>query len=124
MNLPLISINHVTVRFLNNTLFNNLNFSVNKGQNWALVGESGSGKSAFLQTIAGRFNITGGNIEYHFLRLMIQEHAPKAVHYDKDQVKDSQDIIRSFPTLSPVLQKAILDYCPHSKLLHERYLNG
>lgn len=65
-----------------------------------------------------------GNIEYHFLRLMIQEHAPKVVHYDKDQVKDSQDIIRSFPTLSPVLQKAILDYCPHSKLLHERNLNG
>ncbi|HET6254189.1 MAG TPA: hypothetical protein VFE32_08950 [Puia sp.] len=65
-----------------------------------------------------------GNIEYHFLRLMIQEHAPKVVHYDKDQKKDSQDIIRTFPTLSPVLQKAILDYCPHSKLLHQRELNG
>jgi hypothetical protein len=64
------------------------------------------------------------NIEYHFLRLMIQEHAPKIVHYDKDQEKDSQDIIRSFPTLSPVLQKAILNYCPHSKLLHEKMLNG
>ena len=65
-----------------------------------------------------------GNIEYHFLRLMIQEHAPKVVHYDKDQQKDSQDIIRSFPVLSPVLQKAILNYCPHSKLLHEKLLNG
>jgi hypothetical protein len=65
-----------------------------------------------------------GNIEYHFLRLMIQEHAPKVVHYDKDQEKDSRNIIRSFPSLSPVLQKAILNYCPHSKLLHERDLNG
>jgi hypothetical protein len=65
-----------------------------------------------------------GNIEYHFLRLMIQEHAPKVVHYDKDQEKDSQDIIRSFPSLSPVLKKAILNYCPYSKLLHERQLNG
>jgi hypothetical protein len=65
-----------------------------------------------------------GNIEYHFLRLMIQEHVPKVVHYDKDRQKDSQDIIRSFSTLSPVLQKAILNYCPHSKLLHERNLNG
>jgi hypothetical protein len=65
-----------------------------------------------------------GNIEYHFLRLMIQEHAPKVVHYDKDRQKDSQDIIRSFPALSPVLQKAILNYCPHSKLLHEKLLNG
>jgi hypothetical protein len=65
-----------------------------------------------------------GNIEYHFLRLMIQEHSPKIVHYDKDQEKDSRDIIRSFPSLSPVLQKAILNYCSHSKLLHERDLNG
>lgn len=64
-----------------------------------------------------------GNIEYRFLRLMIQEHAPKIVHYDKDQEKDSREIIRSFPALSPVLQKAILNYCPHSKLLHQKELN-
>src|SRR3984957_19810507 len=62
----LLSINHATVRYLNNTLFNNLNFTVNKGENWALIGASGSGKSALLQTIAGRFNITGGMIGYHF----------------------------------------------------------
>jgi len=63
---PLFSINHVTVRFLNNTLFTNLNFEVNPGEQWALIGESGSGKSALLQTIAGRFNITGGDITCHF----------------------------------------------------------
>lgn len=62
------------------------------------------------------------SVEYRFLRLMIQEHVPKIVHYDKDRDKDSQVIIQSFPTLSPALQKAILDYCPHSKLLHEREL--
>jgi hypothetical protein len=64
------------------------------------------------------------NIEYHFLRLMIQEHAPKVVRYNKDQEKDSQVIIRTFPALSPVLRNAILDYCPHSKLLHQKELNG
>ncbi len=64
---PLLSINHATVRYLHNILFQNLNFTVNKGENWALVGASGSGKSALLQTIAGRFNVTGGTIEYHFL---------------------------------------------------------
>jgi hypothetical protein len=55
---------------------------------------------------------------------MIQENAPKVVHYNKDQEKDSQVIIRSYPALSPVLRKAILDYCPHSKLLHQKELNG
>jgi hypothetical protein len=42
---------------------------------------------------------TAGNIEYHFLRLMIQEHAPKVVHYDKDQVKDSQEYHPVLPCL-------------------------
>ena len=65
-----------------------------------------------------------GIVEYRFLRLIIQEHAPKVVHYDKDRVKDSKVIIQSFSTLSPVLQKAILNYCPHSKLLHEGELKS
>lgn len=59
-------INNATVRFLNSTLFKNLNFKLNKGENWALIGPSGSGKSALLQTIAGRFNVTGGTITWHF----------------------------------------------------------
>jgi len=63
---PLIAINKITVRYLNNTLFTGLTFTVNKGEHWALVGESGAGKSALLQTIAGRFNITGGQIANHF----------------------------------------------------------
>jgi molybdate transport system ATP-binding protein len=62
----LVSIENATVRFLNSTLFKNLTFKINKGENWALIGESGSGKSALLQTIAGRFNITGGTITYNF----------------------------------------------------------
>ena len=66
MQLPLISIKNITVRYLNYTLFTGLNFTVKKGDHWALLGESGAGKSALLQTIAGRFNITGGNVDYHF----------------------------------------------------------
>ena len=66
MSTALLSINHATVRYLSNTLFSNLNFTVNRGENWALIGASGSGKSALLQTIGGRFNITGGTIDYHF----------------------------------------------------------
>ena len=68
----MLSINHVIVRFLNNTLFTGLNFNVKKGENWALIGESGSGKSALLQAIAGRFNITGGTIDYHFFDEYLQ----------------------------------------------------
>jgi molybdate transport system ATP-binding protein len=70
---PLLSIKHATVRFLNQTLFNSLSFSFYKGQHWALVGDSGSGKSALLQTIAGRFNVTGGEIQFHFFDDYIRE---------------------------------------------------
>ena len=66
MSHPLLSIQHVTVRYLNNILFKNLNFTLNKGEHWAITGKSGSGKSVLLQTIAGRFNITGGEIRYYF----------------------------------------------------------
>ncbi len=63
---PLLSIQHVTVRSITHTIFTNFNFTVNKGENWALIGESGSGKSALLQTIAGNLSITNGEVSYNF----------------------------------------------------------
>ncbi|MFD2147273.1 ATP-binding cassette domain-containing protein [Mucilaginibacter antarcticus] len=62
----LFTAQNITVRFLNTMIFQNLDFTINKGENWALVGESGSGKSALLQTIAGNLNIIGGEVNYHF----------------------------------------------------------
>jgi molybdate transport system ATP-binding protein len=76
----LFSAHNITVRFLNNVLFNNLNFTISKGESWALVGESGSGKSALLQTIAGNFNITGGEVHYHFFEDYLQQHPGNPEH--------------------------------------------
>jgi molybdate transport system ATP-binding protein len=76
----LFSAQHITVRFLNQVLFNDLDFTINKGESWALVGESGSGKSALLQTIAGNFNITGGEIKYHFFDDYLQQHPRNPEH--------------------------------------------
>lgn len=64
------------------------------------------------------------NGEYHFLRLIIQENAPGVLHYNKAVEKDSQFVYRSYKLLSPVVQKAILDYCKHSKTLRAKELNG
>ena len=58
------------------------------------------------------------NTEYHFLRLAIEEHAPKIVKYHADIEADKLIIKNSFKNLSPVVQHAIIDYCKNSKVLH------
>jgi molybdate transport system ATP-binding protein len=97
---PLLSINHATVRFLNNTLFSSLNFIVCKGQHYALVGESGSGKSALLQTIAGRFNITGGNIDYHFFNEFLERSGHDGTHHTYHQLIALVETKHHFKNLS------------------------
>ena len=64
----LLSINNATVRFSDRTLFTGLNFRVLQGEHWALTGKSGSGKSALLSVIAGKLNISAGNITYDFCK--------------------------------------------------------
>ncbi|MCC8407538.1 ATP-binding cassette domain-containing protein [Mucilaginibacter sp. UR6-1] len=69
-----LELNNVSVRGYNKLLFENLSLTVHKGEHWALVGQSGSGKSALLQTIAGKLNVTNGNIVYGFWEEYIQQH--------------------------------------------------
>jgi molybdate transport system ATP-binding protein len=71
---PIFSIQHGTVRSLNTVLFNELNITINKGDNLALVGESGSGKSALLQTIAGNLNVTSGTVNHYFFEDYLKLH--------------------------------------------------
>lgn len=61
-----------------------------------------------------------GNGEYHFLRLTIQEHAPKIVKYRTELENDKQYILKSFKNLSPVVQQAIIDYSKSSKILNPK----
>lgn len=57
------------------------------------------------------------NAEYRFLRLTIQEHAPRVVKYHKDQENDKQFIQSSFKKLPAVVQQAIREYSKTSKVL-------
>lgn len=59
----------------------------------------------------------GENTEFHFLRLAIEEHAPRIVKYRADIENDKLFIQKNFKSLSHVVQDAILDYCKHSKVL-------
>ncbi len=57
------------------------------------------------------------NVEFHFLRFAIEEHAPKIVKYKADLQTDKQIVIKGYKNLSPVVQQAIMDYTKNSKLL-------
>lgn len=59
------------------------------------------------------------NIEFHFLRLAIEEHAPKIVKYKADIPKDKDLVIKNFKNLHTAVQHAILNYCSNSKVLHK-----
>jgi hypothetical protein len=61
----------------------------------------------------------GENAEYRFLRLTIQEHAPRVVKYYKDQENDKQFIRDNFKNLAPVVQQAIREYSKTSKVLRQ-----
>jgi hypothetical protein len=57
------------------------------------------------------------NAEFSFLRLIIQENAPKIVDYRNNIDTDIASIRSNFKTLSPVVQQAINDYSKKSKVL-------
>ena len=58
------------------------------------------------------------NIEYRFLRVLIQENAPKFLKYQTDLDSDCTFIRNAFKNLPAPLQKIILDYNKHSKKLN------
>jgi hypothetical protein len=63
------------------------------------------------------------NGEYHFLRLAIQERAPKIVKYSNDEETDKMVIKRTFKRLSPAVQQAIVDYSKTSKIIGPQDFN-
>ncbi len=71
------------------------------------------GRAKLEESIAKEKDCT----EYRFLRLIIQEQAPKVVKYRSDIEADSKMIQLNYNTLSPTLQKAIFDYSKKSKNL-------
>ena len=64
-----------------------------------------------------RADVLKSNTEFNFLRLIIQEHAPKAVDYRKNIDNDVALIRSGYKTLSPTVQQAINDYSKKSKVL-------
>ena len=59
------------------------------------------------------------NIEYRFLRLTIQENAPKFLKYDTKLISDKEIIINGFGNANKTLQSIIREYSNSSNILKE-----
>lgn len=59
MALPLLALEHCTVRYLGRVLFADLSLRIEAGQHWAVLGASGAGKSTLLAALAGHYVLTG-----------------------------------------------------------------
>lgn len=63
------------------------------------------------------------NAEYRFLRITIQEQAPKILGYNKNLDQDKKVLIKGFKDLNPEAQKAIIGYAKKSHLLKNADFN-
>lgn len=50
---------------LDNILFNNITFALNKGETIGIIGKNGKGKSTLLNVLAGELKSLSGDIQYH-----------------------------------------------------------
>jgi hypothetical protein len=58
-----------------------------------------------------------GNIEYRFLRLVIQEKSPKILKYNSNIEEDKSMVIEGFNQLPTNIKQFIRDYCSNSLVL-------
>ncbi len=68
-----------------------------------------------LETI---IHLDSTNVEYRFLRLIIQEHAPKITKYHDRLAADSKYVRQHYKELPEVVQRVVRDYSKTSSVLH------
>lgn len=71
--MPLVRFRDVTLRVPGRDLFPGTNWSVSRGEQWAVVGLTGSGKSTLLRAICGEVPACAGTIEYGLDGRSLQE---------------------------------------------------
>ena len=64
------------------------------------------------------------NIEYRFLRLVIQENAPEILKYNLNLFQDNDLIITNFTSLDQDLRNEILNYSKNSEYLNKDLLTN
>ncbi len=62
---PLVELRAMTLQFAKQTILNNINLKIPRGQTVALIGESGCGKTMLLKSVVGLIAPTSGAVLYN-----------------------------------------------------------
>lgn len=76
-----LSIQHITVKHLQQLIFEDLSLQLRAGEHLAIVGASGSGKSALLETIKDVFHISDGEMIFPVLEEIVKIRKEKDPYY-------------------------------------------
>jgi ABC-type Fe3+/spermidine/putrescine transport system ATPase subunit len=60
----MLQVQNISFGYTDKTIIDNVNFTVNKGQNISIIGESGCGKSTLLKLIYGLYDLDEGQIHW------------------------------------------------------------
>ncbi len=61
---PLIELRGMTLTFAKQTILNNINLTIPRGQTVAVIGESGCGKTMLMKSVVGLTRPTSGSVHY------------------------------------------------------------
>ncbi|HUP12947.1 MAG TPA: ATP-binding cassette domain-containing protein [Niastella sp.] len=120
MSVALAQLTNVSVVFNSIEILNNINLTIQPGEQWAIVGKSGSGKTSLAQALSGRL-FHGGSVAWHLpdhshahrILLIEQQHLFKNrsntsefYYQQRYNASDSEDTVTVQEELQPFIDAA------------------
>lgn len=113
---PLLTLRDVEVRYANDVIFSNVNFSIHEGDRFCLVGRNGSGKSTLFRVVVGEKEPDGGErfirqgISVGYLPQKMDDEAGQSVYdYVLKGLPQNDDIIFAHYKADQVLEPLSLN---------------
>jgi len=99
-----LSLNNITVKHLQQLIFENLSLQLKKGEHLAVVGASGSGKSALLETVKDVFHVSDGEMTFPALEEVVRIRKEKDPYYSCQRLITQVASRHQFKNLSNIAE--------------------
>lgn len=99
-----LSLRNITVKHLQQLIFENLSLQLKRGEHLAIIGASGSGKSALLETIKDVFHISDGEMTFPALEDVVKIRKEKDPYYSCQRLITQVASRHQFKNLSNIAE--------------------